>query len=411
MLILLFSVSLPFLEINTSIQTIQTPINVESLWIYEMDEAAEASEQINTAKRTEWNWPFIIFNIWLLGSLLFAYRMIRFLWNVYRLKRQAKGWYYQEKKYYLVENKHAPFSFFNWIFLPNDLDVSNTKSILQHEENHAKQLHSFDLILAELLCIILWFNPFVFLFKSSIKTVHEFQVDALVCQNESKETYMQLMMLNTEKLFFAGLSNHFNHLTLKKRIDMITKNNTPKFKGFFYLLFLPLLAVLTVSFASPKAEPSFVNIPEVSYGIVYNVSDNIDNPPSIVPIRAKDLTKISSQYGTRINPVTKKKGLHTGIDYKAPLGTEILASGSGTVIKVSDKKKGFGKMIIVKHCNTYETLYAHMNAFAVKEGDKVKAGQVIGYVGSTGMSVGSHLHFEVRKNGKPVNPNPYLKAK
>lgn len=407
LLILASSIWLPFLEINTNIQNIQTPINIESLWIDEMDEMMSTSEITIKTDRIEWNWPFIIFNIWLLGSLFFTFRLMRFLMAVYRLKHNGKVWYYQQRKYYLVEKKHSPFSFFNWIFLPHDFDVSNAESILQHEQNHVKQLHSFDLIFTELLCIILWFNPFVFLFKSSIKTVHEFQVDALVCRNESKKTYMQLMMLNTEKLFFAGLSNHFNHLTIKKRIDMITKNNTPKIKGLFYLMFLPLLAVLSISFAQQKAEGTFIKIPEIESGIVYNVNDNLVNPPSLQPIRAIDLTRIGG-FGMYTHPIYKIEKMHPGIDYSAPLGTEILASGSGTIIKISDKKGGYGKMVIIKHNNTFETRYAHMEHFIVEEGDLVKLGQVIGYVGNTGMSTGPHLHFEVRKNGKPVDPKDYL---
>jgi murein DD-endopeptidase MepM/ murein hydrolase activator NlpD len=190
---------------------------------------------------------------------------------------------------------------------------------------------------------------------------------------------------------------------------MITKNKTRKFKGLLYLMFLPLLALCILAFSTDQPQKKLIEIPEIEYGILYNFSDNIENPPTLLPIRQENLTRVSSYFGMRINPVRKIKQLHTGIDYMAALGADILASASGTITKVSDKRKGFGKMIVIKHCNTYETRYAHMDGFAVKEGDKVKKGQVIGYVGNTGMSLGPHLHFEVRKNGKPVNPKDYLK--
>jgi murein DD-endopeptidase MepM/ murein hydrolase activator NlpD len=115
--------------------------------------------------------------------------------------------------------------------------------------------------------------------------------------------------------------------------------------------------------------------------------------------------RISSRYGWRIHPILKRRILHSGVDYAAPKGSRIYASGDG-VVKKAQWAGGYGKYIVIRHNSEYSTGYAHMNNFAngIKPGVRVKQGQVIGYVGSTGRSTGPHLHFEVIKNGKKVDP-------
>ena len=115
--------------------------------------------------------------------------------------------------------------------------------------------------------------------------------------------------------------------------------------------------------------------------------------------------RISSNYGWRKHPISKRKKLHSGIDYAAPTGSRIYASADG-VIESARWTGGYGRYVVIKHNSTYSTAYAHMNGFAkgIKQGKKVKKGQVIGYVGSSGYSTGPHLHFEVIKNGKKVDP-------
>lgn len=122
-------------------------------------------------------------------------------------------------------------------------------------------------------------------------------------------------------------------------------------------------------------------------------------------------TTLSSLFGPRIHPVTGKPGNHTGIDIPAPKGTSILASRGGVVITSkmgSGSDWSYGNYVVISHGDGTSTLYAHMNSRAVKEGDVVKQGQTIGYVGTTGRSTGYHLHFEVRKNGTRVDPVDYF---
>ncbi len=117
--------------------------------------------------------------------------------------------------------------------------------------------------------------------------------------------------------------------------------------------------------------------------------------------------RITSRYGYRRHPIYKVRKLHTGIDIAARSGTPIRCAGDGTVVHAA-RWGGYGNCIIVDHGGELATLYGHCSRLAVTKGQAVTQGQVIGYVGSTGLSTGPHLHFEVRKDGRPVDPGPYL---
>jgi len=119
-------------------------------------------------------------------------------------------------------------------------------------------------------------------------------------------------------------------------------------------------------------------------------------------------SSISSDYGMRRHPILKRDSMHTGIDIRAPMGAKVVAAESGQVIFVG-WFGAFGNVVIIDHGSNITTMYAHLSAFTVKEGQEVLRGDQVGKVGSTGLSTGPHLHFEVRKNGEPVNPWPYLK--
>ncbi len=126
--------------------------------------------------------------------------------------------------------------------------------------------------------------------------------------------------------------------------------------------------------------------------------------PAIQPISNKDLTRTASGWGLRVHPIYKIVKFHYGIDFTAPQGTDIYATGDGVVESLVNAKRGYGNHIIVNHGFGYKTLYAHLDHFNVRIGQKVKRGEVIGFVGSTGASLAPHLHYEVEINGEKVDP-------
>ena len=126
--------------------------------------------------------------------------------------------------------------------------------------------------------------------------------------------------------------------------------------------------------------------------------------PAIQPVENKDLKQMASGYGWRIHPILKTRRFHYGMDFTAKTGTPIYATADGVVKHAGWKANGFGKHVVIDHGFGYETLYGHMSKVTVKNGQKVKRGQVIGNVGNTGLSAGPHCHYEVHINGKKVNP-------
>lgn len=126
--------------------------------------------------------------------------------------------------------------------------------------------------------------------------------------------------------------------------------------------------------------------------------------PAIQPVRNENLKSIASGFGYRSDPFTKVRKFHAGMDFSAKVGAPIFATGDGVVIRADNTASGYGNHIVLKHGFGYETLYAHLSKYNIKKGQKVKRGDIIGFVGSTGRSEGPHLHYEVHKNGEIVNP-------
>jgi murein DD-endopeptidase MepM/ murein hydrolase activator NlpD len=118
-------------------------------------------------------------------------------------------------------------------------------------------------------------------------------------------------------------------------------------------------------------------------------------------------TKISSRFGKRVDPINGKIGFHSGIDFKGDTGDKVAATGNG-VVKKTAYNKGLGNYVVISHGHGYETTFAHLSRQLVKKGQKIDRGRTIGLVGNTGRSTGSHLHYEIRLNGKPINPAKYI---
>lgn len=126
--------------------------------------------------------------------------------------------------------------------------------------------------------------------------------------------------------------------------------------------------------------------------------------PAIQPVKNENLRAVASGFGYRSDPFTKVRKFHAGMDFSARTGTPIFASGDGVVARADAGASGYGNHIVIRHGFGYETLYGHLSKYKVRAGQRVKRGDVIGFVGSTGRSEAPHLHYEVHKNGAVVNP-------
>jgi murein DD-endopeptidase MepM/ murein hydrolase activator NlpD len=142
-------------------------------------------------------------------------------------------------------------------------------------------------------------------------------------------------------------------------------------------------------------------------GLARNKEDMLRSVPAIIPISGKDLTRIASGFGLRIHPIYKIIKFHNGMDFTAPAGTDVYASGNGIVSAVQSSQRGLGKNIVIDHGFGYQSIYAHLSNFNVRVGQKVQRGDIIGYVGSTGTSIANHLHYEIKLNGANVDPVNY----
>ena len=138
-----------------------------------------------------------------------------------------------------------------------------------------------------------------------------------------------------------------------------------------------------------------------------NKEEMLKSLPAIIPISNKDLTRTASGYGWRIHPYYKISKFHYGMDFTAPFGTDVYATGNGTVVDIQSSQRGLGKHIVIDHGFGYTSIYAHLSNFNVRVGQKIQRGDIIGYVGSTGMSVANHLHYEIKLNGVNVDPVNY----
>jgi murein DD-endopeptidase MepM/ murein hydrolase activator NlpD len=143
-------------------------------------------------------------------------------------------------------------------------------------------------------------------------------------------------------------------------------------------------------------------------GFIKNKEQLLGCTPAIQPVSNKDLSRIASGFGYRIDPVYKTTKFHAGLDFAAPQGTPIYATANGTVITAGNTGNGYGNHVVINHGYGYETLYGHMFRVKTRVGQKVKRGEIIGYVGSTGKSTGPHCHYEVHRNGDPVDPVYYF---
>ena len=138
-----------------------------------------------------------------------------------------------------------------------------------------------------------------------------------------------------------------------------------------------------------------------------NKEEMLASIPAIQPVANKDLKRMASGYGYRVHPIYKTRKYHWGMDFSAPKGTPVYATGNGVVIKAVRTRKGLGNYVKIKHGYGYVTVYGHMERYVVRKNQKVKRGDLIGYIGTSGTSTAPHLHYEVHKDNRKMNPVYY----
>jgi len=217
------------------------------------------------------------------------------------------------------------------------------------------------------------------------------QVDNVVDALKDRDNNLYRVYFNTSaisdeerKAIFGGVDRYkelegFDNsqlvLNTTKRVDVITKELAVQSKSLDYILKLA------------KAKNNLLSA-----------------IPAIQPVRNENLKHMASGFGYRTDPFTKARKMHEGMDFTAKTGTPIFATGDGVVARADNTVSGYGNHIVIRHGFGYETLYGHLSKYKSRAGQRVKRGDIIGYVGSTGRSEGPHLHYEVHKNGKVVNP-------
>ena len=340
--------------------------------------------------------------MYLIGCGISIIRISTVLWKLYNLRKNATVQHYPSYDLVYTNTKEV-FSFYRWIMVPKDFNMASSSLIVSHETAHIKYKHTIDTLLTSIFITVFWYNPLVYCYRRSLKALHEFQADAFVLQQQTKTTYLKTLLAHLTTNRTTHLYHYFNHYIIKKRIDMITKNTSKSFKKLSYLVVIPVCIICIMAFAPAgvmnkkfvSSNTSFLHIKP--------------SPPKLFPVKNGTKGDITATFGRKQqHPKLKHNRVHNGIDIKAVIGTPVIATANGTVVKAT-YKGNWGNLIIVAHGDGYETWYAHLSGFNTKENLVVKAGDVIGYAGNTGLSTGPHLHYEVKLNGEHVNPMNYIK--
>lgn len=310
---------------------------------------------------------------------------------------------------YVQDLRQGSFTLFRRIYLDRHAFEKRSRYVLKHEMAHALQLHSFDLMIMEVVKALLWFNPVVLVLLRNIRDNHEYLADRFARgDSDSLVEYLECLRAETLRHFAPVPASYFKSSTIKKRIIMLTRHTSSNRDLWRYLGIIPVVALMTVLFHAPAAQSTALpaRIPEYLMSAPFPGFAE-EAIPSLFPLPEKYKQKITWGFEQKaIHPITRNETLHRGIDVAAPTGTPVGAAGGG-VVRKAENEEGWGKLVVLEHADGYTTFYAHLDEISVEEGMKVAAGQVVGKVGNTGQSAGPHLHYEVRRHGEPVNPADY----
>lgn len=385
----------PFITLTKTVYVNPTPI-VNTAFIAITETASEAI----VVPSPIFNWINLLIAIYTIGVICFGIRLVLQLYTIKSIKKEAE--ITVEKEFYHVKTSKniSPFSFFKNIFYnPFQFSTSELNTIIKHEKVHARQLHSFDVLFIEIVLILLWFNPAIWWYKRIVKQNLEFIADAKTSSLvTSKKAYQYLMLKQATGNYSISIATPFFNSIIKKRIVMLNQNQSKRVNILKLLLVLPLLGVFLVGF-NTKEVVKFSEKSTPAYA---------DKPAFISPLKYEDIKKVSFGFGK----TNTKSGIkfHNGIDLVGVRGTNVMASANG-VVKISAKEDANGNYIFIEHADGYATKYMHLKDRNVSVGDNVTAGDIIGHVGNTGKSTGPHLHFEILKDNKVLNPASFIPFK
>lgn len=360
------------------------------------------------------SWIWLLSSLYALGVLLLFQRYFS---NFYKIRKFKYG-YQLIAKIGAIEVFRTPFaqpfSFFRSVFIPEKVEHTRELNlVMAHELQHVNFGHSYDRMLADFIVVLFWFNPFIYLLRKSLIEVHEYQVDAAVTADSGAKIPYQMSLVSLAGGGFSGPVSFFNFSTIKKRIQMMNRNKSNKISLMSLALLAPVIGGMVMLFSFEMKTPEMVFIQDnpspALEELVLPVEGAWVETPSIFPLGVKDeKVRVTSNFGYRTDPFDEAKKFHQGMDISAAEGTPVIATADGKVILVSDQPGGYGKHIVLAHDEVYQTKYAQLSSMEVKEGETVKRGELIGRVGSSGRSTAPHLHYEVYKDGKAVNPVNYI---
>ena len=317
------------------------------------------------------------------------------------------------------------------VYLPKSAMENNhhLESIIAHEICHIKRYDNLWLKLQSLLQIIYFFNPVVWYVNSKINLARECICDTMVLAREKISatnygngimTILKLNLFGAEEInVLPGFGSQ-----RKKLIYRIKNIKGEKIMGKYQTLLiyftLALLGILVLPMAghvlknSTSQEPRNTHLNAAEIDVAHNDAMSEQKKDIVFMLPLKE-GRVTARFGNMKDPYKQKIVHHNGIDIAAPKGIDVHAAAEGMVItaisEYQKKYKGPGKHILIRHENGFLTFYSHLNDVLVKKGQQVKADEIIARVGMTGLATGPHLHFEIRKNEKPQNPQKYINFK
>jgi len=272
----------------------------------------------NVIAESQWNWQLFAKGIYALGVVFLSIKFLFGLWKIFDLFKNSNK--KQHPDYQLIENKNIriPFSFFHLLFWNKNIEITDPdhQKILQHELAHIRQYHSVDVVILELISIVFWWNPLVWLYKKSLRTIHEYLADDAVLQTTQKKQYGQLLIRQSHSGMQIALANNFIQSQLKNRIMMMMKSKSQSQHLWKYLMIIPVFGMLFMTFSCENAnaqskQESSVNSDTDVYKVVEEMprfagADDTNLKTAKEKKRASDKLMLEFIYGNITYPESAK---------------------------------------------------------------------------------------------------------